>query len=214
VEKASQSARSKKHAAPAITDPVAEVERAERALEELRELRILGIGNAESLAAQIAERLDLYVEAGRKLSGLAPEKTTEAEQQNATIDEIAKELQRLVRQVPSKEEAYAALREEMSLQAADEAKQSSLSRYAESNTNTREAERQEAMLRRGAEIDANQARERRENKALKEAEKLESLAGDIARMYDMSLSAAIVYLASRLQAVPDDSPNPMEDAYL
>ncbi|MFC3772515.1 hypothetical protein [Paenibacillus sp. GCM10012303] len=214
VEKASQSARSKKHAAPAITDPVAEVERAERALEELRELRILGIGNAESLAAQIAERLDLYIEAGRKLSGLAPEKTTEAEQQNATIDEIAKELQRLVRQVPSKEEAYAALREEKSLQAADEAKQSSLSRYAESNTNTREAERQEAMLRRGAEIDANQARERRENKALKEAEKLESLAGDIARMYDMSLSAAIVYLASRLQAVPDDSPNPMEDAYL
>lgn len=214
VEEIAKNIRSKKNAAPAITDPVTEVERAERALAELRELRILGIGNAESLAGQIGEWLDRYVEAGRKLSSLAPKERVEAEQLNATIDEIAAKLQQLVGQVPNKDEAYTALKEEKALQAADEANKSSLSRNAESNSNALEAERQEAMLRRGNEIDANQAREKRESKALKEAERLEALAGDIARMYDMSLSAAIEYLASRLQAVSDDRPNPMEDAYL
>jgi hypothetical protein len=214
VEEVSKSIRNKKNTAPAITDPVAEVERAERALSELRELRILGIGSAESLAAQIGERLDRYVEAGRLLSSLAPEKTSEAERLNATIDKVAEELKQLVRLVPNRDEAYAALREEKSLQAADEAKESSLSRNAQSNSNALEAERQEAMQRRGTEIDAKLAREKRERKALEEAERLEGLAGDIARMYDMSLGDAIIYLASRLQAVPDDSPNPMEDAYL
>ena len=69
-------------------------------------------------------------------------------------------------------------------------------------------------MRSGAQVNADQARQKREQKALKEAERLESLASDIARMYDMSLGAAIVYLASRLQAVPNESPNPMEHAYL
>ncbi|PYI56596.1 hypothetical protein [Paenibacillus flagellatus] len=214
IEEASAKARSKKDAPPEPTDAVAEAERARQALTELREQRILGIGDGDLLTGQIKEELKRFDEAERKLAGLAREEMAEAERLNAELAGTAKRLRQLAGRVPNRHEAFAALKEARALQAAGEAREASRARDAASGTTALEAHRAEAMMRRGAEIDADQARQKRERKALEEAERLESLAGDIARVYDMSLGAAIVYLASRLQAVSDDSPNPMEDAYL
>ncbi|TMV46294.1 hypothetical protein FE783_26765 [Paenibacillus mesophilus] len=213
LEEASDKIREKKNAPPELMDTITEAERAEQALAELRVQRILGIGNTDVLAGQIQECLDQFSNAAKKLIKLSREEAGEAERLNAELAGIAKKLRLLVQKVPDRREVYAPIKEERARKAEDEAIKASGARDAKSDSSALEAERQEFNLRKGAEDNAGQAREKREKKALEEAKRLESLAGDIARMYDMSLGAAIVYLASRMQAVPDDSPNPMEHAY-